>query len=198
MKIQVFDPPLCCATGICGPAVEPKLVQFAADLEWLAKQGVEVERFNLSQQPRAFDDNPAVKSALEQEGNDALPLTLVDGAVACQGKYPTREMLAGYAKLEAEPSIVTDAVRELIAIGAAIASNCESCFKYHYNEARKLGVSKDDMRLAVETAQAVKDAPARSVLALADKYLADRRVASSPASPCCGGADTAAGGKCCG
>jgi AhpD family alkylhydroperoxidase len=198
MKVQVFDPPMCCATGVCGAAVDPKLVQFAADLEWLAQQGVEVERFNLSQQPRAFVDATAVRAALEQVGNDALPLTLVDGAVACKGKYPTRDMLAGYAKLETERSIVTDAVRELVAIGAAVASNCESCFKYHYNEARKLGVSKDDMRLAVDTAQAVKDAPARSVLALADKYLADRRVASSQASPCCSGADTPAGGKCCG
>jgi len=196
MKIQVFDPPMCCSTGVCGPAVDPKLVQFAADLEWLQGQGVEVERYNLSQQPRAFVDTPVVRAALEQEGNDALPLTLVDGAVVCKGKYPTREMLAGHAKLEMRFSLVTDAVRELVAIGAAIASNCEPCFKYHYNEARKLGVSKEDMLLAVQTAQAVKESPARSILALADKYLTDRR---TQASPCCGGTETpAGGGKCCG
>ena len=171
MKIQVFDPPMCCSTGVCGPAVDPKLVQFAADLEWLQGQGVEVERYNLSQQPRAFVDTPVVRAALEQEGNDALPLTLVDGAVVCKGKYPTREMLAGHAKLEMRFSLVTDAVRELVAIGAAIASNCEPCFKYHYNEARKLGVSKEDIRLAVEMAEAVKASPARSIAELAEKYL---------------------------
>ena len=97
---------------------------------------------------------------------------------------------------EKEASIFTDAVRELVAIGAAIASNCEPCFKHHYNEARKLGVSKDDMRLAVKMAKMVKDTPARSILELADKYLTDRR---SEASPCCGGTETpAGGGKCCG
>jgi AhpD family alkylhydroperoxidase len=97
---------------------------------------------------------------------------------------------------ENQASLFTDAVRELVAIGAAIASNCEPCFKHHYNEARKLGVSKEDLHLAVETAQAVKDAPARSVLALADKYLAERPRSTDC---CCGGSeDSALGGKCCG
>ena len=97
---------------------------------------------------------------------------------------------------ENQASLFTDAVRELVAIGAAIASNCEPCFKHHYNEARKLGVSKDDMRLAVKMAKMVKDTPARSILELADKYLAETR---PQASPCCSGAETPApGGKCCG
>jgi AhpD family alkylhydroperoxidase len=105
-------------------------------------------------------------------------------------------MLAGYSGLKIEPSIFTDAVKELVAIGASIASNCEPCFKHHYNEARKLGVSKDDMRLAVKMAWAVKESPARSVLALAEKYLAESR---PQASPCCGGNESpSADGKCCG
>ena len=95
-----------------------------------------------------------------------------------------------------QTSIFTDSVKELVAIGAAIASNCEPCFKYHYNEARKLGVSKEDMLLSVEMAQMVKDSPARSVLALAYKHLGEPR---PQASPCCGGdVNPAPGGKCCG
>jgi AhpD family alkylhydroperoxidase len=184
MKIQVFDPPMCCSTGVCGPSVNPELARFAANLDWLKRQGVEVERYNLSQQPGAFAGTAVVKDALMKEGNDCLPLTVVDGSVVCRGKYPTREALAGYAGLILHPTIFTDAVRELVAIGAAIGSNCEMCFKHHYNEARKLGVSKDDMRLAVETAQAVKDSPARSIAELAEKYL---RVPAANASPCCCG-----------
>jgi len=196
VKIEVFDPPMCCSTGVCGPAIDPALIQFAADLEWLQDQGVVVERYNLSQQPGAFADTPLVKEALTKDGNDCLPLTLVDGKIACQGSYPTREMLAGFAGLAFQKSIFTDAVRELVAIGAAIASNCEPCFKHHYNEARKLGVSKEDMHLAVKMAQAVKDSPARSVLALADKYLDEPRL---DVIPCCGGTENAIpGGKCCG
>jgi len=83
-----------------------------------------------------------------------------------------------------EESLFTDAVKEMVAIGAAIGSNCEMCFKLHYNEARKLGVSKEDMRLAVETAQSVKARPAQSILELADKYLGEP---VNQASPCCCG-----------
>ena len=196
MKIQVFDPPMCCSTGVCGPSVDPELVRFAADLDWLARQGVEIERYNLTQEPAAFVGNDEVKAALATDGNACLPLTLVDGAVVCQGKYPTRAELARYAGIETQPTIFTDAVKELVALGAAIASNCEPCFKHHYNEARKLGVSKDDMRLAVQVAQSVKDSPARSMLVLADKYLAEFR---PQPSPCCGGTETPTpAGKCCG
>lgn len=198
MKIQVFDPPMCCSTGVCGPTVDPELVRFAVDLDWLKRQRVEIERYNLSQQPAAFAGNPVVRDALGMDGNDCLPLTLVAGAVVCRGKYPTRDELASYAGIELRSSIFTDAVKELVAIGAAIGSNCEMCFKYHYNEARKLGVSKEDMRLAVELAQAVKDTPARSILQLADKYLCEPRVLAT-ASPCCGGGETdSSGGNCCG
>ena len=196
MKIQVFDPPLCCSTGVCGPTVDPELARFAEDLDWLKHQGVDVERYNLGQQRAAFVDSPVVKNTLDKEGDPCLPLTVVDGAVVCKGHYPTRDMLAGYAGLEVKPSIFTDAVKELVAIGASIGSNCEPCFKHHYNEARKLGVSKDDMRLAVKMAKMVKDTPARSILELADRYLAEPR---PQASPCCSGAENPApGGKCCG
>ena len=49
IAVRVFDPAMCCSTGICGPSVDPKLARFAADLDWLKSQGISVERFNLSQ-----------------------------------------------------------------------------------------------------------------------------------------------------
>ena len=196
MKIQVFDPPMCCSSGVCGPALNPDLVRFAADLDWLMRQGVEVERYNLSQQPAAFAGTQVVREALSKEGNDCLPLTTVDGTVVCKGGYPTRQMLAGYAGIAVHPSMFTDAVKELVAIGASIAANCEPCFKHHYNEARKLGVSKEDMRLAVDIAQAVKDNPARAVLALAEKVLGASRPLTL--SCCDGAANPAPEGQCCG
>ncbi len=104
MKIQVFDPPMCCSTGVCGPSVDPALIQFAADLEWVQDRGVEVERFNLSQQPDAFVRTKLVSEALGKEGNACLPLVLVNGTVASKGRYPTREMLAGFAELAPEPT----------------------------------------------------------------------------------------------
>ena len=40
--IRVFDPAMCCSTGVCGPSVDPDLARFAADVDWLQKQGVTV------------------------------------------------------------------------------------------------------------------------------------------------------------
>jgi hypothetical protein len=91
-KLQVFDPAMCCSTGVCGPSVDPALAQFASDLEQLKTAGVSVERFNLGQEPAAFVANPVVSAALRGRA-DALPLLLVDGKVVSEGAYPSREEL---------------------------------------------------------------------------------------------------------
>lgn len=98
--IEVFDPAMCCSTGICGPNVEPALARFAADLEWLAGRGVEVQRFNLAQQPGAFVEREPVAGALRERGEGSLPLLLAGGQVVSQGRYPSRGELAGWAGLE--------------------------------------------------------------------------------------------------
>jgi AhpD family alkylhydroperoxidase len=163
---------MCCATGVCGPSVDPVLIRFSADVEWLKEHGVEVERNNLSQQPQAFTANGLVREALER-GIDILPLVVIDGQMAFEGAYPTRAELATRLGLEddAAPSLFTPAVAELVAIGAAVAANCEPCFRAHYDRAHKLGVAKADMWLAVQMAQAVKEQPAKLVLQLATRYL---------------------------
>lgn len=100
MIIQVYDPALCCSTGVCGTEVDSVLVTFAADVDWAKKQGIKVERFNLSQQPMVFAQNEMVKKFLERSGAGSLPLILIDGDVALAGRYPTRKELAQWAKIE--------------------------------------------------------------------------------------------------
>lgn len=96
VTIRVFDPAMCCSTGVCGPSVDPELARFAADVDWLQKQGVTVERFNLSQQPAAFAETAAVKEALAR-GTEVLPIVVVGDRVAVEGSYPSRETLAALA-----------------------------------------------------------------------------------------------------
>lgn len=93
IKLEVFDPAMCCSTGVCGPSVDPKLVAFAADLEWLATAGVEVRRYNLAQEPAAFAGNPTVQQALAADGTTCLPLLLLDGEIVSRGTYPSRATL---------------------------------------------------------------------------------------------------------
>lgn len=59
-RLSVYDPALCCSTGVCGPSVDPALATAVADLAWIKSVGVKVERFNLSQQPQAFATNEKV------------------------------------------------------------------------------------------------------------------------------------------
>lgn len=99
--IQVFDPAMCCSTGVCGPEVDTKLVQFAADLDWLKSEGLIVQRHNLSQNPAAFVENTLVNHTLAEKGEKALPLVLVNGKVAVTGRYPDRNELAGLVNLKA-------------------------------------------------------------------------------------------------
>lgn len=100
--LRIFDPPMCCSTGVCGPSVDPALTRFAADLDWLSRQGVLVERFNLSQEPGAFASDRIVKAELAEGGTAVLPLVLADERVVARGNYPTRSELAAAAGLPAD------------------------------------------------------------------------------------------------
>lgn len=98
MQIEVFDPVLCCSTGVCGPQVDPALVRIAADLRWVGESGAQVRRFNLGQNPAAFAQNERVRHELSQGGEAVLPLVLVDGRIVLRGRYPSREELVAWLR----------------------------------------------------------------------------------------------------
>jgi arsenical resistance operon trans-acting repressor ArsD len=102
--VTVYDPPMCCSTGICGPEVDPKLAQFAGDLDWLKARGVEVRRINLAQEPGRFVENDAVKAILDRSGGDELPAILIGDELIANGRYPSREELAALVGLKAAPT----------------------------------------------------------------------------------------------
>lgn len=108
--LQIFDKPMCCSTGVCGPQVDPVLPKFAADLAWLKDQGVTVERYNLAQDPQAFVAHADVKDALAEGVDHALPLVRVDGTIVSKGAYPSREQLASLCGVSLHKSLsVVDA-----------------------------------------------------------------------------------------
>lgn len=93
-KLEVFDPAMCCSTGVCGPQVNPKLASFEADLRWLSAQGAEVTRYNLGSEPGAFAGSDLVRTILQSGGEEVLPVVLVDGKLKWTGHYPSRDELA--------------------------------------------------------------------------------------------------------
>lgn len=106
--LQIFDPAMCCSTGVCGPSVDQKLVKLAADVAFLKSKGIDVQRFNLAHQPAAFTANPLV---LQEMGAEAehLPIYLVDGEMKAKSVYPNRHELASWFGLE--PTIAIDKPR---------------------------------------------------------------------------------------
>ena len=102
--LDVFDPPMCCSSGVCGPSVDPLLAAFSADVDWLTSQGVSVTRYNLAQNPQAFVAHPLVKDLLQREGDACLPLVIANGDIVGHGAYPRRDTLAQVAGLTATAS----------------------------------------------------------------------------------------------
>ncbi len=99
-KIEVFEPALCCATGVCGADVDQGLVTFSADLDFVRSRGGDVSRYNLASEPLAFATNDAVRAFLQIVGSDGLPLVLVDGVTAMTGRYPDRAQLVAWSGAE--------------------------------------------------------------------------------------------------
>lgn len=101
-KVEIFDPAMCCSTGVCGPSVDPELTRVASAVYSLEKKGFDVKRYQLTNDPDKFAQTQTVNRVLHEKGPDALPVVLVDEQVAKVGTYPTNEELAEWLGVKAE------------------------------------------------------------------------------------------------
>ena len=100
ISLKIYDPAMCCSSGVCGPNVNDKLVQLAAFLKGLDEKEYAVERYNLSQQPQAYVENKVVAETLQEKGTEALPLIFVDDELMWSGDYPPIKDMADALKVE--------------------------------------------------------------------------------------------------
>ena len=98
-KMIIFDPAMCCSTGVCGPAIDPELIRVSTVISNLDKSGIKVERYNLTSNPQAFVDNHIINEMLTKDGVDVLPVTVVDGKVVKTKIYPTNDEFTKYLGL---------------------------------------------------------------------------------------------------
>lgn len=101
-KVEIFDPALCCPTGVCGPSVDPELTRVATAIFLLEKRGFDIKRYNLGTEPAKFVENNEVNKVLHEKGPDSLPVTIVNGEIAKIGVYPTNEELAEWFGINVE------------------------------------------------------------------------------------------------
>ncbi|MEW6714852.1 MAG: arsenite efflux transporter metallochaperone ArsD [Nitrospirota bacterium] len=100
MKIEIYDPAMCCSSGMCGPSIDPVLLKMNEAVLTLIKQGTEVGRYNLAQQPKEFLTNKTIADLLHKNGKKILPVTIVNGEVFRTGEYPSYEDLCEALKVE--------------------------------------------------------------------------------------------------
>jgi len=95
MRIEFYEPPMCCSTGLCGPSVDETLLKLNENIEYLKKKHADymIERYMITQQPLKFKENQAVYQLVRKEGKDILPITTIDGEVIKTKEYPTLEEL---------------------------------------------------------------------------------------------------------
>ncbi len=124
-RIEVFEPALCCSTGVCGPDVDQALVEFTADLEHLRSRGVDITRHNLANDPQAFAGTPVVSDFLRVASSAGLPLVLVDGVTVATGAYPDRSRLESLAGLST--AVPAPGQRPDLGLSAAAAPDDTGC-----------------------------------------------------------------------
>ena len=101
-KMQIFEPALCCETGVCGASVDLELLRITTVINTLKQNGVVIDRFNLNSAPMEFVTNYTVNMFVNQKGVEALPCVTVDGNIVIEGRYPTNEEILTLLELPAE------------------------------------------------------------------------------------------------
>ena len=104
-RIEMFEPAMCCQSGVCGPSVDQQLIDIREDLRWAQTVGAQVNRHNLSSDPDAFVANPKVTGLMAAFGERALPVLLVDDDIVIHGRYPSREELVTLLDMKVEPVV---------------------------------------------------------------------------------------------
>ncbi|MGD6819160.1 arsenite efflux transporter metallochaperone ArsD [Metabacillus sp. 84] len=92
--IQIFDPAMCCPTGVCGPGIDPELTRLASAVYTLGNKGYNIKRYNLANDPEAFSTHPKILALLEKNGPEILPVTLLNGEIYRTQTYPSNEDFA--------------------------------------------------------------------------------------------------------
>lgn len=92
--MQIFEPALCCPTGLCGVGVDPELLRISTVLDTLEKDGKPVARFNLNNTPMEFVANKIAYNFINKNGVDGLPIVVVGEKIVLSGRYPTNNEFA--------------------------------------------------------------------------------------------------------
>ena len=189
-KIDVYDPAMCCSTGVCGPDVDDSLTDFANDVKWMKSQGIEVNRFNLGQEPEAFKSNPVVIARLQNAGSDILPIIFINGERVSEGAYPDRNQLKDWFSLNGDannenrtPGV--DSHELLIRLEMAVANGDQSELESRFREGEENGISKEELVQAMQKGIDKRQQDTQLILETANQLLGVQPGGCTPGGGCC-------------
>ena len=101
-KVEIFDPAMCCSTGVCGPSIDPELTRVASAVYSLEEMGFDIKRYQLTSNPEKFAENDEITRIFLEKGPDALPVVLLNDKAVKVGSYPTNEEFAQWFDVKME------------------------------------------------------------------------------------------------
>ena len=102
-KMFIYEPALCCDTGVCGVGVDPELIRISTVANNLKKNGVDLQRYNLNNAPQEFVNNAEINKLINGEGGvENLPATIVDGKIVKTKAYPTNGEIVMWLNIPAD------------------------------------------------------------------------------------------------
>ena len=92
--LTIYDPAMCCPTGVCGTDIDVTLLQLANFLSSLNKENFQVNRYGLTTDPQEYVLNKSVSKLLQDEGVACLPLIFLDDELILSKIYPSVPFLS--------------------------------------------------------------------------------------------------------
>lgn len=184
--LEVFDPAMCCSTGVCGPDVDDSLADFANDLKWLKTQGIEVKRYNLGQEAEAFKLKAEVLSRLRSEGTACLPIIFINDKIISEGGYPDRMQLTEWLKLTAPKTNGAAQSADLLhALEMAVTDGNKTKMKALFENGKQNGLSIQQLVQTMQSGISKRQRITESTLQTANELLGVEPGGCAPASGCC-------------
>ncbi|MGM0546076.1 MAG: arsenite efflux transporter metallochaperone ArsD [Bacteroidota bacterium] len=185
--LTVYDPAMCCSTGVCGPDVDDKLVDFANDVKWLKSQGFTVQRHNLGQEPEAFKSNPEVIARLQNEGSDILPILTIDGSIISEGDYPNRDQLTDWLGIKAgDEAATSDEKQEILSLlRKSVVEGNIGQIRNQFQLGENTGISKEELVGIIQAGVNERQQTTKKAVDAANELLGISTNGCAPGSGCC-------------
>jgi hypothetical protein len=89
-ELVIFEGPMCCSTGICGPNPDKELIDINETLKKLAEEykSLKITRASMSFNPQLFLQTAEIKDLVKANGPAILPITMLNGKIVKKEKYP--------------------------------------------------------------------------------------------------------------